>query len=773
MLKKFKTLLIFLLVVPLMFSITACKDKNESSNSGSNNEQGGNDPSGPDNPIDPETATYTVSFDYNMPERLEGLILDETKIANVGTSTNLPTISDARAAKYFLGWYDTNNELVSEPVTANEDETVALKAKWSSDLNKFYYSDGLTITVDTTNNFATVTGYSGNAETVYLPIRYTYGSYDYLVKYIGEEAFENSTVKNVKFDLESLIIQERAFKNSAIETFDFSGVYELRDECFYGSKLETAELGKYLQTLGASVFSNCKELISADFSKIEIETLTMVSAQSFSGCEKLANVKLNSKITHISGSAFANCTSLASFEFVEESNVEDIASLAFDNCTSLEEIVLPYRVEKLGYDVFRGCENIKKLTLNRLFYSQAGDSLSTYFGNLTETLEEVELEGNMITSIYNYYFYQYGNMTKFTMCDSVETIGEGAFGGCVKLANLTLSKNLNVEKFNVSSLSDTPWYNALNECLIVNNVLLIAPNTITGEVTIDEGVVKISAGVFKDNTAITKVNIPSTVEIIGQNAFYGCTGLEVVNFAENTKLQVLSESVFYSCSKISSINLTNCKALKTIDKTAFFGALSLDTFALPSTVESIADQAFRNVSVKAFEIADNEKYVTETGVIYEKNAQGELVTLVAYPRAKTDTTFVVDSSITEIKNYAFNNARNLKALYVLSNNLTVGQNTFAGAGVVGELTIYSEDLTLTNLTSLVKVYKLVDAEDFTVVDEENHTIELAPTNDLVAGRYFAKIVDGDDLILVRFTTIVSSETLQISTQNVVAETFEI
>ncbi|MBP3581714.1 MAG: hypothetical protein J6J33_03065 [Clostridia bacterium] len=195
MLKKFKTLLIFLLVVPLMFSITACKDKNESSNSGSNNEQGGNDPSGPDNPIDPETATYTVSFDYNMPERLEGLILDETKIANVGTSTNLPTISDARAAKYFLGWYDTNNELVSEPVTANEDETVALKAKWSSDLNKFYYSDGLTITVDTTNNFATVTGYSGNAETVYLPIRYTYGSYDYLVKYIGEEALRIRQLK--------------------------------------------------------------------------------------------------------------------------------------------------------------------------------------------------------------------------------------------------------------------------------------------------------------------------------------------------------------------------------------------------------------------------------------------------------------------------------------------------------------------------------------------------------------------------------------------------
>ncbi len=774
MLKKFKALLIFMLIVPLMFSITACKDKKNDKNDGSQNEQGGgNNPSGPDDdPLDPENATYTVSFDYNMPERLEGLIADETKQTNVGTSTKLPTISNAKAAKYFLGWYDSENNLVTDNVTAEEDETVELKAKWSNDLNKYYYSDGLTFNVDTNNNHAIVTGYSGSDSVVYLPIRYSYGSYDYLIKYIGQEAFAGSSVKNVKFDLESLIVEERAFKNSAIEVFDFDGVYELRDEAFYGTKLTSVELGKYLQTLGSGVFSSCKELVSADFSKVEIETITMLSALTFSECSKLASVKLNSNITYIGSNAFTNCTSLSAFDFIEESNVKEIASLAFDNCTALTEISLPYRIEKIGYDVFRGCANIKEITLNRLFYSQAGDSFSTYFGNLTETLEKVFLEGNMIVNIPNYYFYQYQNLTHFVMSNTIETIGEGAFGGCVKLENITLSTNLNAEKFNVSSLNDTPWYNGLTECLIINNVLLVAPESISGEVTIDEGVVKISAEVFKDNSAITKVNIPSTIEVIGQKAFYNCTELTVVNFAENNKLLTLSENMFYNCNKLESINLTNCKALKTIGKSVFRNALNLDTLVLPETLELIEDYAFRNANVETFEIANNEKYVTVSGVIYEKNANDELISLIAYPRKNTAVTFVVDSTITTIKEYAFNNARNLKAVYILSTNAGIQQNAFTGAGYNGVLTIYSEDVTLSNLTSLVTVYKLADVTNYNVVDADNYTIELLTPNTLVEGRYFAKITNGNDVVLVKFSTSVSGETLVIKSQSVVTDSFE-
>ena len=771
MLKKLKALFIFMLVVPLMFSITACKDKKEGSNNGSQNEQGGS--SNPDGPLNPDEATYTVSFDYNMPERLEGLIADTTKETNVGTSTKLPTITNQKAAKYFLGWYNKDDELVSEDVSAAEDEIIELKAKWSSDLNKYYYSEGLTFSVDTNNNFVSITGYTGTDEVVYLPIRYSYGSYDYLVKYIGVEAFKDSSVKSVKFDLESLIVQERAFKNSAIESFDFGGVYELRDECFYGTKLTTVELGKFLQVMGVSVFSHCPELTSVDFSKIDIPTLTTIPSQSFSDCAKLNSIKLNSNIANINGNAFANCVAIDDFTFVEESNVKQIESLAFDNCTALEEIVLPYRIEKLGYEVFRGCVNVKNVTLNRLFYSQAGDSLTTYFGNLTETLEKVTLEGSMITSIPNYYFYQYQNITDFVMSNSIEVIGEGAFGGCEKITNLTLSTNLDVEKFNVSSIADTAWYKELDECLIINNVLLVAPTSISGEVTISEGVVKISASVFKDNMTITKVNIPSTVEIIGQKAFYNCPELETVNFAENTKLEAINESTFYNCTGLKNINLSNLKALKTIGKTAFRNSLIVDNLILPDTIELIDEQAFRNAGVKTFEISSNEKYVTESGVIYEKNAQGDLVTIVAYPRMNTATTFVVKETITSICDYAFNNARNIKAIYILSTNSGARQNSFSGAGSNGFLNIYSEDLTISYMSSLVTVYKLTDAANYTVVDESTHTIELTQPSTLVEGRYFAKIVDGDDVILVKFTTIVSGETPEINYQEVITEVFDI
>lgn len=770
MLKKLKALLVFVLILPLMFSITACKDKKKDSDKGSQNEQGGETPA-PEEPLDPELPVYTVSFDYDLPERLEGLFENSTITTNVGSNTELLKINNQKAAQYFLGWYDSDDNLVDSSVSAEENENISLIAKWNSGLNKYYYSDGLSFDVDTSNNFATVSGYSGNDTTIYLPKRYTYGKLDYVVKYIGESAFENSSVKNVKFELESLIIDQKAFKNSKIENFNFDGVYELRDEAFYGTKLSSVVIGEYLQTLGVSVFNSCEDLVSVDFSKNVMSTISSIPSSSFYNCKKLENVKFSNYITKINGSAFAKCESLSDFTFVEESNVSEISSYAFDNCSSFKEITLPYRISKIGYEVFRGCQNIKKITLGRLYFSQTGDSLSAYFGDLTETLEEVILSGNMIQTIPSYYFNNYKALTSFSMANSVETIGDGAFNGCVKLENLILSNNINIETFNVSSIKDTLWYCNLDECLVINNVLIVAPANLYGEVTIPEGVTKISASVFKDNILITKINIPSSVESIGQKAFYNCSGLEIVNFEVNNKLEIIKENTFYNCSSISSINLTNCKVLKTLEKAAFRNALNVEKIILPATLEIFGEEVFRNSKIQEFEISSNEKFATELGVLYEKNEQGDLVTILAYPKSNTATTFVVKDTVSSIKKYAFNNARNLKAVYIKSPDAGVEQNAFSGAGIGGFLKIYTEDLSVAN-TSLITVYKLADDNEYFVVDGENYTLELAEENNLVAGLYYAKIIDGDDIVLVRFNTYVSGETLMIEQQTVVQEVFE-
>ena len=154
----------------------------------------------------------------------------------------------------------------------------------------------------------------------------------------------------------------------------------------------------------------------------------------------------------------------------------------------------------------------------------------------------------------------------------------------------------------------------------------------------DEYTVKfIECGCFKNNTTLEKVTIPNTV--IGFNtdtyytseAFYGCTSLKEVVFEENSKLEIIGmslfsgctsletiaipdsvntiyESAFKDCSALKEINLNN---IKTIQAYAFDGCKSFESITLYEGLETIGDFAFLNCpSMKSVTVPES---VTEIG----------------------------------------------------------------------------------------------------------------------------------------------------------------
>ena len=82
-------------------------------------------------------------------------------------------------------------------------------------------------------------------------------------------------------------------------------------------------------------------------------------------------------------------------------------------------------------------------------------------------------------------------------------------------------------------------------------------------------VTALGAGLFKNNTTITSVSIPSSVNTIGASAFEGCSSLSEVSNSSALK-------------KIGANAFKNCKKLKNIE--------------LPETVTSIGAAAFMNCS---------------------------------------------------------------------------------------------------------------------------------------------------------------------------------
>lgn len=238
---------------------------------------------------------------------------------------------------------------------------------------------------------------------------------------------------------------------------------------------------------------------------------------------------------------------------------------------------------------------------------------------------------------------------------------------------------------------------------------------------------------------VTTINIPSTVTNISADAFSGMESLTTVNLGSNSQLNTIGENAFADCVNLKNINLPsgvteipygafeNCKELESvtipsgvtkigaqafcgaeklsftslsasvteIGELAFFGCKGSSSIALPSGVTTIGDGAFAGIeNVTAFSVSSaNANYTTENGVLYNK-AKTELL---QYPKAKTATTFTVNSddevvlsNVNTIKPYAFYGCENLTEVNI---NYVSKVETMAFANCSSLATIYALGVT--------------------------------------------------------------------------------
>lgn len=493
--KFFKKLFVFLLVLPLAFSVVSCGDKDDDSGSETPSQQ----QTTPSVPTDTSNVFF-VSYDYDLPEGYSHLLTNPAKTSgNVGDSLVCLNVTGAGLGDYFMGWYNSNDEekKVVSTITGTKGEQITLKGLWNEDkLDKYYYSPELTFEIEAgAEDVATVTSWTGSGDKVIIPEIYMYNETEYRVNAIADSVFEEKGITTLLNHAQNYSIGERTFKGSNFDSFDFSTVTAIGSNAFENCvNFTSVELGENVAYLGDNVFAGCSNI-----SEISVPSL-------------YHELGRNTSFIGYFGDVRNSVTKVALGD-----QIESIPSGYFEGWTKLETIELGDSVESIGNYCFDGCENLENIVgfenLNPELFTKYSIRETKFFNNLTEplimqdvlvlapaTVDEVLIIREGVTKIQKDAFALNSSLKQVTIPSTVVSIGESAFSRCSNLEEVIFTENSNITTL------ESQVFSYCKKLTSINMTNLKALETI-------------SYNAF-DSVSVSNFVIPSTVETIATTAFY-------------------------------------------------------------------------------------------------------------------------------------------------------------------------------------------------------------------------------------------------------------
>ena len=404
---------------------------------------------------------------------------------------------------------------------------------------------------------------------------------------------------------------------------------EIRRHAFYGcSALQDIELTPSLETIGASAFQECTNLRAVAFPS----SVMVIGANAFRGDQNLKTVTFSEGQEKIGANAFIG-TGVVSMEF--PATLDRLGQYAFYSCPSLKSVTFKSAVRGFDGDSDSLFDSRYFTSLNPDHSWRLHGPLGDVFASCT-ALESVVFSDDQEFLGKNMFFGCTALMDVVLGTWTAE-IRRHAFYGCSALQEIVLPSNL-------EEIGDSAFRMCtdLRKITFPSSVAVIGANAFRGDselktVMFCEGLEKIGANAFI-RTGVVSLDFPTTLDRVGQYAFYACQSLKAVTFKSvvrgfDNDGDYLSDSryftsqgpddsmrmhgplgdVFASCKALESVTFDEgqefvgknmfigCIALKNVKlgsslgeirRHAFYGCTSLLTMGIPDSVESIGDSAF-------------------------------------------------------------------------------------------------------------------------------------------------------------------------------------
>lgn len=184
---------------------------------------------------------------------------------------------------------------------------------------------------------------------------------------------------------------------------------------------------------------------------------------------------------------------------------------------------------------------------------------------------------------------------------------------------------------------------------------------------------------------IRAVTIEAGVTSIGVEAFYNCTNLEEVTFAEGSQLETIGDAAFSGCEKLPSITIPN--SVTAIGNYAFNNCTSLTGIKIPASVTSIGRYALHSCSGLQM-------------VTFGEESQLTAIEAYAFEGCTSLTSIVIPASVTFIGDHAFLSCTGLQTVtFDIDSKLeTIGDGAF-------ESCVFLETVTFSGTSNVPTIQK--------------------------------------------------------------------
>ena len=309
---------------------------------------------------------------------------------------------------------------------------------------------------------------------------------------------------------------------SSVKKIDFKAFLscEKLDSIYYKGTIEDWCNIKFESNIFSSTTSNHFYLENTDMIWEEVlninisNTITEIGEYQFYGFNNLKSINLSNNITNIKKSAFGYCSSLQ--DIVIPDSVTSIGKAAFINCSNLHSISLPFTGESLS--------NSENTHFGYIFGADTFEKNSDY---VPTKLKDVSIRGGYIKDDA---FAMCMNIENLYILEGVTQIEKNAFLECYGL------RKVQIPVYGISAIPNEKADS--DDTLTINEIIISGGDSIP-------------SNIFEYFINLEKIEIREGIEIIGDNAFANCSGLNTILLPKSLKKTGLK--CFSGCSNLKNV----------------------------------------------------------------------------------------------------------------------------------------------------------------------------------------------------------------------------